>query len=67
MTDTTKTETKADRIAYLEGRGLIVPGCPGCKPTYDSEDGRKPFGPNHKASERCRSGKRDHCTCDTCF
>lgn len=23
--------------------------------------------PNHEASERCKSGKRDHCTCDTCY
>ena len=25
------------------------------------------FFPRHQASERCRSGKRNHCTCDTCF
>jgi len=25
------------------------------------------FGPRHKASKRCESGKRPHCTCDTCF
>lgn len=24
-------------------------------------------GPSHYASPRCRSGKRPHCTCDTCF
>lgn len=23
--------------------------------------------PNHKASDRCESGKRPHCTCDICF
>lgn len=23
--------------------------------------------PPHRASERCESGKRSHCTCDTCF
>lgn len=25
------------------------------------------FYPNHKASTRCESGGRNHCTCDTCF
>jgi len=25
------------------------------------------FGPRHEASRRCESGKRPHCTCDTCF
>lgn len=23
--------------------------------------------PSHDASPRCESGKRNHCTCDTCF
>lgn len=23
--------------------------------------------PNHKASERCKSAKKPHCTCDTCY
>ena len=25
------------------------------------------FFPPHNASARCRSGRRAHCTCDTCF
>jgi len=25
------------------------------------------FMPSHNASTRCRSGRRNHCTCDTCF
>lgn len=25
------------------------------------------FLPPHDASERCESGKRNHCTCDVCF
>ena len=25
------------------------------------------FHPPHRASARCRSGRHDHCTCDTCF
>jgi len=29
--------------------------------------GADPMSPPHDASTRCESGKRDHCTCDTCF
>lgn len=25
------------------------------------------FFPDHDASQRCMSGKRSHCSCDTCF
>jgi hypothetical protein len=25
------------------------------------------FHPSHDASPRCESGKRAHCSCDTCF
>jgi hypothetical protein len=25
------------------------------------------MGPNHDAARMCESGKRTHCTCDTCF
>jgi hypothetical protein len=25
------------------------------------------FHPSHDASDRCESGKREHCSCDTCF
>lgn len=25
------------------------------------------FHPPHDASDGCQSGKRQHCTCDTCF
>jgi hypothetical protein len=28
---------------------------------------RSTYHPNHNASPRCQSGRRDHCTCDTCF
>lgn len=27
----------------------------------------RPFGPNRKAGSGCESGKRDYCTCDSCF
>lgn len=34
---------------------------------YCDRDGDDPMMPRHTASERCESGKRPHCTCDTCF
>jgi hypothetical protein len=42
---------------------LEVSTCRTCK----EEGYGKGFAPQHKASEGCRSGKRAHCTCDTCF
>ena len=31
-------------------------------------DGEKgTFHPSHDASDKCESGKRAHCSCDTCF
>lgn len=35
----------------------------GCEHLYYPEG----FQPSHKASPYCRSGRRNHCTCDTCF
>jgi hypothetical protein len=34
---------------------------------YCDEHGDDPMMPRHMASSRCESGKRPHCTCDTCF
>lgn len=60
------TETRAQRIARLEGMGLLDPTCPACQEQY-----RHPtlsaFAPSHKPGAYCRSGKRPHCTCDGCF
>lgn len=60
------TETKEQKLARLEKAGIIVRDCAGCKPWYEHPTA-DPFVPRHKASPRCASGKRDHCTCDTCF
>lgn len=38
------------------------PGCEYCR-AHAGED----MMPGHDASDRCESGKRPHCTCDTCF
>jgi len=37
-------------------------GCEQC--THNERDG---FGPPHKPSSNCESGKKPHCTCDACF
>lgn len=31
------------------------------------QENRNTMEPSHFASDRCESGKRNHCTCDTCF
>lgn len=45
---------------------VLPPGeCAGC----DRDIAYNPSGyfPRHTASQRCQSGARPHCTCDTCF
>lgn len=37
--------------------------CPGCV----SQILNGGFGPSHRVSGYCQSGKRPHCTCDMCF
>lgn len=60
------SETRAERIARLEALGTISPGCPSCQEFY-AHPRLMPHAPSHRASNRCQSGKRAHCTCDTCF
>lgn len=58
-------------IKDLEKEGKLDPNCKGCEEFYEQMRKGKQFwtifAPRHKASESCRSGKRNHCTCDTCF
>jgi len=58
------TEPTLEKAAYRARRynvGTRAPGCKTCDdPTYE-------MGPDHTASQNCESGKRPHCTCDTCF
>lgn len=61
----TTTETHAERLARLEKLGLIDPNCCGCREWYEKD--KYPFVPSHNASPRCQSGKRNHCSCDTCW
>jgi hypothetical protein len=60
------SETRAERIARLANLGVLDPACPQCAemlrhPTLNA------FMPRHRASSHCRSGRRNHCTCDGCF
>lgn len=64
---TTKTETREQKIARLEASGDLDPNCALCKSEFYPHPKLEPFAPAHKASSYCRSGKRAHCTCDTCF
>lgn len=58
------TLTEEQVIAQRVASGSIVKGCSGCEPFFRDPNA---MAPRHKASDRCRSGKRSHCTCDTCF
>ena len=66
----TNSETPEERISRFEKIGYLDPNCKSCQeifyPAYRKGD-MSVFAPRHKASERCESGKRPHCTCDVCF
>lgn len=42
--------------------GDLLVLCPTCEKTEPGD-----LAPRHKASDRCESGGRDHCSCATCF
>lgn len=65
-TDRTPYESREQKIARLEASGDLDPGCHGCREFY-AHPTLTPFAPPHKASRSCESGKRAHCTCDSCF
>ena len=51
-------------VVYLNQRVQRDPDCEYCKRLLaEGTD----FAPPHDASRRCESGKRSHCSCDTCF
>lgn len=59
-------------IKELEKEGKIDPNCKGCKSMFYPalEEGTqlgRIFAPRHIPSKYCKSGKNNHCTCDTCF
>lgn len=64
-----KIEEGVRVVRYQGDRSVKWRGdCDYCKRMEDS--GRDPVGgffPDHQAMRGCRSGGRDHCTCDGCF
>lgn len=55
-------------VAYRTGHVKWRSDCATCR-RYE-ETGSDPVGgwfPDHQAMRGCRSGGRDHCTCDGCF
>jgi len=70
---TTEAENELRR---LEALGTLDRTCPVCAPAVRDVIARfEPDGtptpsrmmPRHRASRGCESGRRDHCSCDTCF
>jgi hypothetical protein len=59
--------TREAAIAMMEASGDLVPDCAGCKERYDAPHPVGVFAPSHKATKGCKSGGRNHCTCDMCF
>lgn len=57
---------RQEKIRRLEASGDLVSDCMGCSEFY-AHPFIHPFAPAHRASAGCRSGRRNHCTCDTCF
>ncbi len=57
----------APQEALRKGR-LRHKAAPGeCAYCDREREARNDFHPSHDASPRCESGRRDHCSCDTCF
>jgi hypothetical protein len=51
----------------MEQLGHIRADCQACAEFYKAENPLNVFAPRHRPSDRCESGMRAHCTCDTCF
>lgn len=61
-------ESKRESIERLITLGSIDPNCPECQSGIMAADHPLTyFGPNHKISYYCASGRKPHCTCPTCW
>lgn len=63
-------ETRDEQLARWEREGALDPTCTMCREEVYARTDTMPadvWMPRHQASSRCQSGKRAHCTCDTCF
>jgi hypothetical protein len=70
--DTLMNNETRDYIHAMEDAGYLDPDCKTCVEVFYSQilngkDLTTIHAPSHKPSPRCESGKRPHCTCDTCF
>jgi len=66
------TKTIDETIAQLENIGQLDPNCLDCKAYFyprlrEGMQFHNIFAPRHQAMLTCKSGKHNHCTCDTCF
>ena len=52
-----------EELAKAKAREDEIANCAYCK-ELAAKGG---WGPSHFASPNCRSGRRNHCTCGTCF
>ncbi len=65
-----KNQTIEERIKYLESIGELDSNCKMCQEIFYPQHRKgnfNVFAPRHKAMSHCESGKRNHCTCDSCF
>ena len=53
-----------DERQVIMGRRAPIGECSLCDRARETGD---PAMPSHTAKERCQSGRRNHCTCDTCY
>lgn len=63
-------EESGVRVVRYPGPGNKVKwrgDCDYCQRIAEGRDPVKGFFPDHDAMGGCRSGRRDHCTCDGCF
>ena len=60
-------EKRREKIARMEQQGSLDPNCATCIKYFYTHKDIDPWYPRHKASDRCESGKRSHCTCDVCW
>jgi hypothetical protein len=60
------SETRQERLERLRELGSYDPNCRYCDELRDHPT-LSPFMPNHTALSSCRSGRHNHCTCDSCF
>ncbi len=62
--DTNPTDRERKDLEALRAEAARYPDCATCKLRLETGNFT---GPSHTASPNCRSGKRNHCSCDTCW